>query len=155
MARAPFQVVVFPFRRDGVALEYAILQRSDDGSWQGVAGGGEDDETPVQAARREGEEEAAIPKSAPVYRLQAMSMVPIVFISSWARVHWPEGLYVIPNYAFAVDCTTLELRLSHEHDAMKWARYDEAYALLRWENNKVALWELNERLTREQLPAAE
>ena len=26
---------------------------------------------------------------------------------------------------------------------------------LRWENNKVALWELNERLSRDQLPLAE
>jgi dATP pyrophosphohydrolase len=155
MARAPFQVVVFPFRRSDVGVEYAVLQRSDDGSWQGVAGGGEDDETPADAARREAEEEAAVPKSAPVYRLQAMSMVPIVFIKEWARAHWPKDLYVMPNYAFAIDCTALELRLSHEHDAMKWARYDEAHALLRWENNQVALWELDERLLRGQLPPAE
>ena len=155
MARAPFQVVVFPFRRNGAALEYAILQRSDDGSWQGVAGGGEDDETPVDAARREAEEEAAVPKSAAVYRLQAMSMVPIVFIKELARAHWPKDLYVIPNYAFAIDCTAVELRPSHEHDVIKWARYDDAYPLLRWENNKVALWELDERLTRDRLPPAE
>jgi dATP pyrophosphohydrolase len=155
MARAPFQVVVFPFRRSGVGVEYAVLQRSDDGSWQGVAGGGEDDETPIDAARREAEEEAAVPKSAPVYRLQAMNMVPIVFIKERARAHWPNDLYVMPNYAFAIDCTALELRLSHEHVAITWAPYDDAYALLRWENNKVALWELHERLTRDQLPPAE
>jgi dATP pyrophosphohydrolase len=78
-----------------------------------------------------------------------------VFIKEQARAHWPKDLYVMPNYAFAVDCTALELCLSHEHDAMKWAPYEEAYALLRWENNKVALWELNERLSRDQLPLAE
>jgi dATP pyrophosphohydrolase len=155
MARAPFQVVVFPFRRSGVALEYAVLQRSDDGSWQGVAGGGEDNETPTNAARREAEEEAAIPKSAPVYRLQAMSKIPIIVIKEWARAHWPNDLYVMPNYAFAIDCTAVELRLSHEHVAIKWAPYDDAYALLRWDDNKVALWELNERLMRGKLPPPE
>lgn len=155
MTRAPFQVVVFPFRRTDSGVEYAVLQRSDDGSWQCVAGGGEDGETPVEAARREAAEEAAIPESRPVYRLQATSMVPIVYIKDWARAHWPTDLYVIPNHAFAVDCAALELRLSHEHVDMKWAPYDEAYALLRWENNKVALWELDERLLRGQLPATE
>jgi len=35
------------------------------------------------------------------------------------------------------------------------APYDDAHALLRWENNKVALWELDERLLRGELPLAE
>ncbi|HEY4175668.1 MAG TPA: NUDIX domain-containing protein [Kofleriaceae bacterium] len=155
MARAPFQVVVFPFRRRAIGFEYAVLQRSDNGAWQGVAGGGEDNETPTEAARRESEEEAAIPKSAPVYRLQAMSTVPIVYIGESARAHWSKDLYVIPNYAFAVDCTALELRLSHEHDNIKWLPYNEAYALLYWQNDKVALWELNERFMQGQLPSGE
>jgi len=155
MARAPFQVVVFPFRRTGVGFEYAVLQRSDDGSWQGVAGGGEDNEAPAEAARREADEEAAVPRSAPLYRLQATSTVPIVVIKEWARAHWPKDLYAMPNYAFAIDCTALELRLSHEHVTIKWAPYDEAYALLRWDNNKNALWELNERLMLDQLPPGE
>ena len=73
-------------------------------------------------------------------------MVPVVFIGEQSRAHWPKDLYVVPNYAFAVDCTALELRLSHEHDAMRWVPFEEAYALL---------WELNERLARDQLPVAE
>ena len=46
MARAPFQVLVLLFRRteDG-GVEYGVLCRSDDGNWQGVAGGGEERET--------------------------------------------------------------------------------------------------------------
>jgi dATP pyrophosphohydrolase len=145
-------VLVFPFRRAGAVIEYAIFQRSDDGSWQGVAGGGEDSETPAEAASREAAEEGAIPDTAPIYRLQATSTVPVVCISANARTHWPSDLYVIPNYAFAIDCTALELRLSAEHRDFTWARYDQACALLRWDNNKVALWELNERLERRQLP---
>ena len=40
MARAPFQVVVLPFRlTDSGGVEFAVLRRADDGQWQGVAGG--------------------------------------------------------------------------------------------------------------------
>jgi dATP pyrophosphohydrolase len=54
MARAPFQVLVLPYRRrpDG-ALEYALFQRADSGVWQAIAGGGENLETPEAAAARE------------------------------------------------------------------------------------------------------
>ena len=65
MARAPFQVLVFPWRRnDDGAFEYAIFKRSDDGNWQGLSGGGEDKEKPIVAARREANEEAGIPTEA-------------------------------------------------------------------------------------------
>jgi len=37
--------------------EYLLMRRENFGVWQWVAGGGEDDETPLEAARRELEEE--------------------------------------------------------------------------------------------------
>src|SRR5215216_3724181 len=64
MARAPFQVLVLPFRIvDTSTFEYALFKRSDEPYWQGIAGGGEDAETPLAAARREAFEEAQIPPS--------------------------------------------------------------------------------------------
>ena len=33
------------------------MRRADDGSWQGITGGGENDETPVEAAKKEAAEE--------------------------------------------------------------------------------------------------
>src|SRR5882672_8901989 len=61
MGRAPFQVLVFPFRRvQAGRLEYAIFRRADIDAWQGIAGGGEDDETLIEAAIREAREEAGI-----------------------------------------------------------------------------------------------
>ena len=58
MARAPFQVLVLPFRRTGGGgVEFAVLRRRDLGLWQGVAGGGEDGEAPGQAAVREASED--------------------------------------------------------------------------------------------------
>lgn len=59
IVRAPFQVLIFPYTRaaDGT-LRYAVFRRANLGVWQGLAGGGEDGETPAQAARRETAEEA-------------------------------------------------------------------------------------------------
>lgn len=54
MPRAPFQVLVYPYRRlEGGLVNYALFRRSDAGWWQGIAGGGEGRESPEEAARRE------------------------------------------------------------------------------------------------------
>ena len=46
MARAPFQVLVLPYRCNPAGdIDYAIFSRSDDSCWQGIAGGGEDIES--------------------------------------------------------------------------------------------------------------
>lgn len=53
--RAPFQVLVLPFRRRGKRVEYAIFRRKQKtgGYWQFIAGGAELGERATQAARRE------------------------------------------------------------------------------------------------------
>src|ERR1700694_2144546 len=122
MPRAPLQVLVLPFRGKKGKLQYAILRRADDGSWQGIAGGGDDCETPVEAAKREAEEEAGIPPSTPLYPLQSTSSVPVACISEGQRKHWHRDLFVLPNYAFAVDCNNIHLRLSAEHTEFEWGR---------------------------------
>ncbi len=50
--RAPFQVLVIPFRRTPGGTQFAVLRRSDTGWWQFVSGGGEDQETPAQLKTR-------------------------------------------------------------------------------------------------------
>jgi dATP pyrophosphohydrolase len=150
MARAPFQILVLPFRRSSSGeFEFATLCRSDDGSWQGVAGGGEAGETPEAAAIREATEEIGVPPSLPFYRLDSQCSIPVHFFSE--RLHWPADLFVIPEYSFAVDCTSVELRLSKEHVQQRWGPYKETRERLRWDSNKTALWELNERLRSGQL----
>jgi len=51
-----------------------VLKRSDADCWQFVAGGGDDGETPIQAAVRETREEVGI--SAPVISLDSRASVP-------------------------------------------------------------------------------
>jgi 8-oxo-dGTP pyrophosphatase MutT (NUDIX family) len=91
MARAPFQILVYPYRKvNGNECEYALLQRSDTGWWQGIAGGGEGDETPLEADEK--------------------------------------------------------IILSPEHSEYRWLKYGEADALMKYEGNRTALWEFDQRL---------
>ena len=107
-----------------------------------------DDETAEQTARREAEEEAGIPRGARFFRLDSRASVPKTAFSP--TDHWPKALFVVPEYSFAVDASGQELDLSHEHDKVRWLSFKEATRLLTWESNRIALWELNERLNTAQ-----
>jgi dATP pyrophosphohydrolase len=148
--RAPFQVVVLPFRVSPGARRYAVFRRSDDGAWQWIAGGGEDSETPLQAARREAVEEAGVPADTPFYPLRTVDSVPVADFA--ARTVWPPDTYVIPQHYFACDGATLTPALSAEHTEWRWVDHDAAMALLRYDGNRTALYELAERLARDDLP---
>jgi dATP pyrophosphohydrolase len=148
MARAPLQVLVLPFRRraDGV-IEYAVFRRADhaDACWQGIAGGVEQGETAEQAARREMAEEAQIPRDGALLPLDAMASVPAVHFA--ARKTWGPDVYVVTERSFGVQVPHGHaIALSAEHSEYRWLVYDAAAALLTWDSNKTALWELNERL---------
>ena len=142
--RAPFQVLVIPFRRTAAGTEFAILRRSDAGWWQFVAGGGEDEETPIQAARRETREEIGLSDAVQWIALDSMNTVPKS--SFGAADSWAPDFYVVPEHCFAVDAGEHSIRLSREHTEFLWAQYDEACRVLMWDSNRNALWELNERL---------
>jgi dATP pyrophosphohydrolase len=145
MARAPFQVLVYPYRRihDG-GFEYALLKRADAGYWQAVAGGGEDDETPLEAAKREAYEEAGIPTNLDFLQLDTIEPVPVIeFRDSYL---WGDHVYVIPQYCFGVLVKDSHIVLSREHTEWKWLMYEEAHDLVKYDGNKTALWELDKRL---------
>ena len=42
-----------------------------------------------------------------------------------------------------------DIHLSSEHKEYKWVEYDEALKKLKYDSNKTALWELNERLKKQ------
>jgi len=151
MSRIPLQVLVLPFRQstDG-AIEYAIFRRSDcgDDCWQGLAGGAEVGESAEQAAQREAMEEAGVPLDAPLIPLDAAASVPATQFRD--RHLWGPDLYVVTERAFGVRLDhSVVITLSREHTDYRWVAYAEAAQLLRWDSNRTALWELNERLTRD------
>ena len=145
MPRAPFQILVLPYRKTANTFEYAILRRSDSAIWQGVAGGGEDNELPIDAAKREANEEAGIPETCAYIALQSVSSIPVHNFKD--SVNWDPSLYVIPEHTFGADCSGVPLVLSHEHDKMEWLPYQEASDRFTYDSNRTALWELNQRLS--------
>ena len=145
MARAPFQVLVYPYRMiENGQIEYALLRRSDEGYWQGIAGGGEGEETPLEAAKRETWEESGIPPTSEFLKLDTIEPVPVIhFRDSYL---WGNNVFVIPQYCFGVTCQNIQIVISREHIEYQWLSYEEAYPLIRYDGNKTALWELDKRL---------
>ena len=138
--REPYQILSIPYRIvDGKPL-FCIFRRTDSNYWQFIAGGGENRETPIEAAIRETIEEIGVePKN--IKQLTCIAYVPAEVIAESRRQHWNKNTYVIPEYSFAFECD-LEPVLSNEHSEYKWLTYDEARKLLKWDSNKVALYEI-------------
>jgi dihydroneopterin triphosphate diphosphatase len=153
--RQPLTVLVFPFRLGASGPQYAIFRRADDANWQSVSGGVEGAETLAQAARRETTEETGLPGTRPLYKLDMVSGVEKTCFA--ASEHWAADLYIVPKHFFAMDLTDsgADVRLSEEHHEFRWMDYDEAYGALRYDDDKTALWELNARLSHDDLPDPE
>ena len=131
--REPYQILSIPYRIvDGTPL-FCIFRRADSSYWQFIAGGGENGETPIEAAKRETIEEMGVePKN--IKQLTCIAFVPAEVMD--------KNTFVIPEYSFAFECD-LEPTLSNEHTEYKWLTYDEARKLLKWDSNKVAMYEID------------
>lgn len=142
--RQPYQVLVLPytFEADGT-VKYGLFKRADENYWQGIAGGGEGSETPLETAKREAHEEAGITSQSFITLLSQCSMP----AKDAAGFLWGEDVFIVPEYAFGVEAHSKEeIKLSREHLECAWLSYEEAEKRLKWDSNKTALWELNYRL---------
>lgn len=142
--KAPYQVLVLPYNAEKSDIKFAIFKRADLNCWQGIAGGGEEGETALQTAGREILEEAGLNVKCNLMQLDSVSSLPVEHVVG--RFLWGEDVYVIPEYAFGVEVADQEITLSGEHSSYKGVSYDEPIEALKWDSNKTALWELNERL---------
>lgn len=142
--REPYQILSIPYRVvDGKPL-FCILRRADSSYWQFIAGGGENGETPTQAAKRETIEEIGV-DPINIKQLTCIAYVPAEVIDESRRQHWDKNTVVIPEYSFAFECDS-ELTLSNEHTEYKGLTYNDARKLLKWDSNKVAMYEINCKL---------
>ena len=143
-SRAPFQVLVIPFHLRSEALPlYCLFRRRDAGYWQWIAGSGENDERPADAAHREATEEAGYTNRGDLLQLQSMTTVPVAEIAGFI---WGEHVLVVVEHSFAIRAATLNITLSSEHDEYRLCDYETAMAMLKWDSNRTALWELNHRI---------
>ncbi|OTY16917.1 NUDIX pyrophosphatase, partial [Bacillus thuringiensis serovar navarrensis] len=111
--RAPYQVLIFPYIKTDDSIQYGIFNRSDYGYWQGIAGGGEDGETPIESAKREAFEEAGITRESPYIKLDSVSSLPVEDVVG--EFLWGEDVYVIKEFSFGVKVPTKNIKLSKEH----------------------------------------
>ncbi|MHC4848774.1 MAG: NUDIX domain-containing protein, partial [Planctomycetota bacterium] len=148
MPREPFNVLVIPYRERAGAREFAVFHRSDCEMWQFIAGGGEDGEQPAATARREAFEEAGIDGELGWIALDTTTSIPR---TAYPDAPWPPSVLVIPEICFAVHVPDVEIRLSPEHDRFEWLDSESARTRLTWDSNRVALWELQQRLRPREL----
>lgn len=121
MARAAFQVAVFPYRiLERSEIVYAVFRRRDSEMiWQAIAGGGEDDESPLEAARREAWEEAGITPASVYLELDSRVTIPVVHFAAFRD---RDDLFVIPEYCFAVEVGSAAISLSLEQQSLPGCR---------------------------------
>ncbi len=139
--RAPFQILAIPYKITNNTPLYCIFHRADLRQWQFIAGGGENEETPLEAAKREAFEESGV-KSGNWKKLKSLSYLPATVIHEKHRKNWDADTYVIPEYTFGFECTE-NVSLSSEHTEYIWTTYEEAVKKLKWDSNRTALYELN------------
>ena len=102
-------------------------------------------ETPIEAAVRELREETSINiKKEDLIVLDSKATISVVNVTG--TYTWGKDVFVVPEYAFAVNATNFQIKLSNEHTEFKWLEYDKAMNILTYDSNKSALWELNEKL---------
>ena len=142
--RNPKQVLVLPYRHGVNGIEYAIFKRSDLNVWQGIAGGVEEGETYIEECKRESNEEAGISYNADYMELDSKSTIPVNFI--YGNFFWGENIFNAIEYCFAVCVDNFDIVLSDEHKEYRWVSYEVAFKMLKWDSNRNALWELNERI---------
>lgn len=110
----------------------------------------EDNETLEEGARREILEEAGIEGALPLYPLESISYLPDNIFSNEERTLWGRDVVVIPMYFFAMPFNG-QIQLSDEHTGIKWLSYESAHELIYYQDQKIALYELNEKLQRNLL----
>ena len=113
---------------------------------QFIAGGGDDEDgSIIESAKREAFEEAGISETYNFFKLDTCCSIPSDCFKN-ADVLWGKECFVIPEYTFAVKVESTSLQLSSEHTEYNWLTYEEAQAVLQFDSNKTALWELNRRI---------
>lgn len=142
--RKPKQVLVFLYRKNEEnEYEYCIFYRRKLKFWQAISGGVEDDETLVETVKREVLEETGISVK-DIIKLSSTSTIPVINVTG--DFIWGRDVYVVTEYSFGVFIENSDIILSNEHKQYEWLTYDKAYEKLKFDSNKTALWELNQRL---------
>lgn len=145
--RLPKQVLIIPYRIKDENVQFCIFKRKDLEFWQWISGGVEDfDENIYAAAKREIFEETGVDSNLELTQLECITKIPVVNIVKEFR--WGNDIFYADEYSFSVKFDNIDIALSDEHSLYSWMSFEEAKKLLKYDSNKSALWELNEKIKR-------
>lgn len=97
-------------------------------------------------AKRELYEETGIKDNVVIENLEIVTKIPVVNVVG--DFIWGKDVFYSEEYGFSVDISNQEISLSNEHEEYRWVNYNQAQELLKYDSNRSALWELNEKLKR-------
>ena len=140
--REPYQILIFPYRFLQNEIEILIGCRNDNGYWQAISGGGENGENQLETAIRELKEETNL-TGVNWVKLDSMCMLPKIYFQGHEK--WHNYPFVIPAYSFMVEAVGVT-KVSSEHSELKWCSLPEAESILKYDSNKIAVWEIGQRL---------
>ena len=89
--RTPFQILAVPYRFIKNGLYFCVFRRADSDIWQFIAGGGEDNEKPIQAALREIKEETGV-TAEKLTELKSGAVVPAEGVAKNLAAHWDKNI---------------------------------------------------------------
>ena len=145
--RMPKQVLIITYRVRNSEIEYLVFKRKDLKCWQWISGGMEDfDKDLLDTAKRELYEEIGIKDNVTIENLEITTKIPVVNVVG--DFIWGKDVFYSEEYGFSVDISNQKIHLSNEHEECRWVDYSTANELLKYDSNKSALWELNEKLKR-------
>ncbi len=140
--RQPISVLVYVACCSNDQISYLLLHRNPrpdldlKAFWQGITGGLEENETILQAAKRELSEETGIIAE---NLIQNEYEATFQIKNEWMK-HYPAGSSEIREYTFIYRIDNYIIpTLSNEHDQYKWANIDEALSLLNYQSNIEAI----------------
>jgi dATP pyrophosphohydrolase len=142
--RLPIQVLIYIARFTDKGIEYLMLHRCANVIfWQGVSGGVEDGEIPIETAKRELKEETGLVAELidPSYRFS----FPVDDI--WKHLYEWNVTDITAHVFIAIVDRSATITLSPpEHDKFRWCSFDDALDLLYWPEDKEALRVCHERI---------
>jgi 8-oxo-dGTP pyrophosphatase MutT (NUDIX family) len=138
--RTGAEVAIFVTRRGRSEVLVALRNPQLGGYWHTIAGGIEAGETPLEAARRELQEETGL-EAQPVEVAEAVEYAyPLSEEPADRRARFPAGLLAVHVTCFLVDAPDdWEPTLDWEHDDHRWLPPREAADTLRWPDTADAL----------------
>ncbi len=134
------KIEVIVFRKAETSYEFLILHRKPERGnwWQPITGSVETyDKSNFDAALRELWEEAGL----------AGNNILSIFENYYNFQFTEEGIaYEEFCYGIEINCSVsinISNNIHKEHDQYKWLAFEDAISILKWDNNKCALTELN------------